>query len=489
MSRWVDVVAGALSLCLVLSQTNPASAQRTGTEDGTNIALVKMLAQSAPLKIEESGGAAGIRVTNTTIWEGGGSADAGAATVGGLKRIVEEMETAIRECSRDRFVEAKRRAIIYLENVVSQSAHPAVEIAQAIRRVRMKCGNDPSFAGEFSGFLEVFNRTFAPIIQREEAMRRAREREQQKQAQPATEPAPAPGIRRSSLTPRRSNTPNLVPLGPNSGGQFRTAGASGSTFMPNFNIGFAGGATNIGAGDNGSPTLTSLDTFGGGAIIDTHGVRQPGGTGAYGFFFTAEVPLPVDGPFPGGSTMFIRTGLLVPGSGEATTPFSFPGTFPSGTGTVTVKDGNSVPLLFGVGIPINSGPVPFVLQLGGGGFFTDRKTTLTVQETGAPGTPAFSTTQTQSFFDPAFSGGIRVGVADINGDGRADIVAGVDTIVRSRRGGSNLSLQSPNFATQSYTLDTARGGTDTSIIFSVNVNPAAFFAFDKSFRGGVYVTR
>ena len=48
-------------------------------------------------------------------------------------------------------------------------------------------------------------------------------------------------------------------------------------------------------------------------------------------------------------------------------------------------------------------------------------------------------------------------------------------------------FESPNFATQSYTLDTARGGTDTSIIFSVNVNPAAFFAFDKSFRGGVSV--
>jgi hypothetical protein len=263
-----------------------------------------------------------------------------------------------------------------------------------------------------------------------------------------------------------------------------------STFMPSFNIGFAGGGTNIGGNGGGNPELVSLDTFGGGAIIDRRSVSAPGRQGAFGFFATIEMPLPFfSSPIAAGggpTTLFVRTGALFPTNSEVVTPVSFPTTFPAGSGTVTIKDGTSVPLLFGFGIPVARN---VAVQLGGGGFFTRRETTVEIREAGAAGTPSFRTTQSQSFFDPAFTGGVRVGVADLNNDGKNDLILGLDTIVRRKRDGDPVLLQSPNFTTQSYTVASGRSGTDTSVLVSLNVDLSSFFAFEPRHRGGVFVGR
>ena len=68
-------------------------------------------------------------------------------------------------------------------------------------------------------------------------------------------------------------------------------------------------------------------------------------------------------------------------------------------------------------------------------------------------------------YDPTFSGGARVAVIDVNGDGKADIVTGAGPgggpQVRIFEGGTGLQLQQ-------NTMD-------------------SFMAFDPSFSGGVLV--
>jgi hypothetical protein len=248
-----------------------------------------------------------------------------------------------------------------------------------------------------------------------------------------------------------------------------------SAFAPRFNVGFAGGGTNIGGG-GGDPTLTSLDTFGGGAITNTRGIDAPGSQGTIGFFGTMEVPLggmPNAGGIAAPNSFFVRSGALFPTDGEVTTPFNFTGTTPLGAGNVTVKDSASVPLLFGFGFPVSQHAS---VQVGGGGFFTSRETTITVREAGAAGTPAFSNSISQSFFDPALLIGGRVGIFDLNNDGRRDVSIGVDGLIRWKQDGDAVVLQSPNFATQKYTVEGNRGGTDLSILGSLNVDLGVIFS-------------
>ena len=73
-------------------------------------------------------------------------------------------------------------------------------------------------------------------------------------------------------------------------------------------------------------------------------------------------------------------------------------------------------------------------------------------------------TQVQRFqitaFDPTFTGGVRVAVGDVNGDGVEDVIAAAGP-----GGGPNVKVFS---------------GVDGSLMFS-------FFAYDPSFTGGVFV--
>src|SRR5262249_55633731 len=71
-------------------------------------------------------------------------------------------------------------------------------------------------------------------------------------------------------------------------------------------------------------------------------------------------------------------------------------------------------------------------------------------------------TELRSFFafDPLFTGGVRVAAADVNGDGKADIVAGAGP-----GGGPHVRVFS---------------GTNLAELKS-------FFAFDIGFAGGVFV--
>ena len=53
---------------------------------------------------------------------------------------------------------------------------------------------------------------------------------------------------------------------------------------------------------------------------------------------------------------------------------------------------------------------------------------------------------------------------------------GVDGIIRWKQDGDPLVLQSPNFATQKYTVEANRGGTDLSILGSLNVDLGVIFS-------------
>ena len=78
--------------------------------------------------------------------------------------------------------------------------------------------------------------------------------------------------------------------------------------------------------------------------------------------------------------------------------------------------------------------------------------------------------------------GGRVGIFDLNNDGRRDVSIGVDGIIRWKQDGDPLVLQSPNFATQKYTIDGNRGGTDLSILVSVNMDLGAVWGVNQGYR-------
>ena len=62
---------------------------------------------------------------------------------------------------------------------------------------------------------------------------------------------------------------------------------------------------------------------------------------------------------------------------------------------------------------------------------------------------------------PSFNGGVRVAAADVNNDGRADIITGAG----------------------------AGGGPHVEVFIGTNYNPSAsFYAFDPAYSGGVYVS-
>jgi hypothetical protein len=287
-------------------------------------------------------------------------------------------------------------------------------------------------------------------------------------------------------TPRRATSnfriaENESPRPTNRGGYYmQPSGVNGaSTFMPNFFFGLVGGASNLGSDGNGA-NLVSLDTFGGGSIVNTRAISTPGPQGSLGFLGTAAFPLPMaanGAPMP--TTFGVTSGMLFGSERDVTTSFSFAGTVPAGAGTVNIKDSAGTPLLFEFGFPVRRN---VVFLLGGGGIFSSRETTVTVQEGGAAGTPAFSRTIEQSFFDPAITAGLRLGVADLNNNGRTDVFLGARALVVFKQDGDPVVLQSPNFPSQSYTANSNRGGTEASIFASLDVNLSDFFALEPSRR-------
>jgi hypothetical protein len=292
----------------------------------------------------------------------------------------------------------------------------------------------------------------------------------------------------SAAGPRTPRTQTASPgptRSPREGYYMQPSGVNGaSTFMPNFFFGFVGGASNLGSDGNGT-NLVSLDTFGGGMIVNTRSINTPGPQGSLGFLGTAAFPLPMAAngmPMP--TTFGVTSGMLFGSERDVTTSFSFAGTFPAGAGTVNIKDSESVPLLFEFGFPVRR---DVFVHLGGGGIFSSRETTITVQEAGAAGTPAFSRTIEQSFFDPAITAGLRLGVADLNNNGRSDVFLGARALVVFKQDGDPVVLQSPNFASQSYTVNSNRGGTEASIFASLDVNLSDFFAYDPRHSRGVFV--
>jgi hypothetical protein len=83
---------------------------------------------------------------------------------------------------------------------------------------------------------------------------------------------------------------------------------------------------------------------------------------------------------------------------------------------------------------------------------------------GGPHVKVFDENNNQIFsffaYDPAFAGGVHVGVADVNGDGTVDIITGA-----GRGGGPHVKVFS---------------GTNLALL-------ASFFAYDPAFQGGVFV--
>src|SRR5262249_34389589 len=111
-------------------------------------------------------------------------------------------------------------------------------------------------------------------------------------------------------------------------------------------------------------------------------------------------------------------------------------------------------------------------------------------------------------YDPSFQGGVRVGAADVDGDGRADLITGTgsgDPLVRVFSGPTGTMLRNFYAFSPSYhggifvaggdtneggkadvVVGQAAGGTEVRIIDGVTGQAQRdFFGFDGNFQGGV----
>lgn len=133
-----------------------ADAQRTGVEVGNNIQYITQLAKAGQFTVETFSDPS----YSTTIWKGDAA--------GGLDKYVNAMQSAIRYCNDTALGQAKLDAIGYLSGFVAKSPHPALEIARAVLRVSMRCGNS-TFTGADTVFQirNLMQTVFAPIAEKE----------------------------------------------------------------------------------------------------------------------------------------------------------------------------------------------------------------------------------------------------------------------------------------------------------------------------------
>lgn len=171
------IAASALSLPRV------ANAQLTGVEVGNNVQYITQLAKAGRVTVDVLNGAP----YTTTIWDGYRSREHFGA--GGLNGEVAAIERAIHNCDDKALGRAKQAAIEYLSAFVAKSPHPALEIARAVLRVSMRCGNS-TYTGANTAFeiRNMMQAVFAPVAEKERPLEDIlSEIEQDRQAEKANE--------------------------------------------------------------------------------------------------------------------------------------------------------------------------------------------------------------------------------------------------------------------------------------------------------------
>jgi hypothetical protein len=215
MRSWFVVAAAAFAACLAVVQPGPVGAQppRPGAEvGGNNLAAARDRAQQTNIEIETltgTGTGGTITKSTSTVWDGGGSAAGGSPFVGGLKQRIENLENAMKACAdrtnldaKQQFQNAKAEALNYLNTIRTSQpaqAEAVLEIAKSVYAIGVQCADGRAFTGNNFTAVNDAWKPFKPLVERQEAQRRAAEEERRRQAQPSTD-------RRTGMrsTPRRS---------------------------------------------------------------------------------------------------------------------------------------------------------------------------------------------------------------------------------------------------------------------------------------------
>jgi hypothetical protein len=252
-----------------------------------------------------------------------------------------------------------------------------------------------------------------------------------------------------------------------------------------YNVGFVGGFNSSSVG---GATFVSTDTL---ALVPTRtlAVNSSNTSGAIGFLGTMSFPFVTNAGGPPkpftvngkpatarelgisdeGMNLLIKAGFIKETSDAPSDPVSFPGTFPLGTGFVTDPPTWTVPLLGGVSIPgswIGLGFLGLSIELLGGVNFNHRNASINLTEPGAgPAGLPISASKSWTSADPAFGIGFQYRLGRFAG---MPLKFGT-TAIFDWTSSQTLRAQSPNFPSQSYTLNTG-SQRDTLVLFSLSVD-------------------
>lgn len=207
--------------------------------------------------------------------------------------------------------------------------------------------------------------------------------------------------------------------------------------------------------------LTSVDTKAADPI-QTRGLSSSSSTGVVGGTVTARITDLFSG-VPTNAPLIFETGVLARTGGDRTDNVAFE-TFAGGNGTAHDPPKWTIPILAGLAFPIGMGP-NVTAKIAGGVNINRREAGFALRETGAgpAGLPVIAS-DTWTSVDPALDIGLKVGVGRL---GAFPVSVGVDVLMDWTRS-HTLIAQSPNFASQSYTMNTGRQ-MDTMVLFNVSL--------------------
>ncbi len=207
-------------------------------------------------------------------------------------------------------------------------------------------------------------------------------------------------------------------------------------------------------------SLTSLDTKAADPI-QTQGLSSSSSTGVVGGTVTAKITDLFSGMATNAPLVF-ETGVLWRTGGDRTDNVVFE-TFAGGNGTAHDPPKWTVPLLAGLAFPIGMGP-NVTAKVAGGVNINRREAGFALREIGAgpAGLPVIAS-NTWTSVDPALDVGLKVGIGRL---GAFPVSVGADVLMDWTRS-HTLIAQSPNFLSQSYTMNTGRQ-MDTMVLFNVS---------------------
>lgn len=421
MRSWFGVVATAFAVCVLVFQSDPVSAQpRPGSEvGGNNLGAARDRAQQTNIEVETlrgTGQSATATKSTSTVWDGGPEGVFGSEIGGGLKKIFDRLAKAVEQCGqrgeagfrgKQDFMQAKADALKYLDAIRRQNpgqTDAVLDIARSVYSIGVQCSDNRAFTGNNLSAIADAWKPLKPLVEAQDARRRAEQERQRQQAQPSTPRQTGFRIQENQSPSPRTRTFVLPHVLERSGSPANTSNAFDTSIF----VVYAGGSAGVSRADTRRGCTRSASA---GALDEC----APGDIFAPNTSFAGGVLVGVTGPTIPAGPVQITTALefeaLFP-SGSATsngTPVTNLGPPPIGD-TYEVRDRNIMMLSGIFGVPIAQN-VTGLFQIGGA--WIDKEITYNCNGAPngfcgiAPATPAFSQTQSLDLTGLVVGGGVQ----------------------------------------------------------------------------------